>query len=309
MGHYYGAYVFNESYGQFEDNLITVQELVSIMNNKPGRWSLIRHELYLEKIHKKEYRLMLQNPHNRIAFLRRLNTSNFKGKGFASECESQLHYDFKKALADMPMLTLCLNNRFYTIHKRQSFCEKLCNHMGLEFETDCEYVFEKSDDLYDEIKTNIISFEIHQTSPVNGQKGLSYALDGEAIIEFDINKMTKYFPKWARTKGMACKDRITFIKDYLEDTRNHFIKGKLFSPLESELRWAGKKAVVQTNEETIEVTVFKKDEEWRVVYNKESNKPVYDNTYFEKPIKTVEDAKKFAAYRVSEHLNGNKKLF
>lgn len=55
MGNYYEAYVYNNSYKDFEDKPISLKELMRLDSLKDSRFSLVRKNLYSQKKKDKNY--------------------------------------------------------------------------------------------------------------------------------------------------------------------------------------------------------------------------------------------------------------
>lgn len=175
--------------------------------------------------------------------------------------------------------------------------------MSAYFETDCEYEIE---DINRELESilggNTICFEIHHTSAVDAKKGLTYMLSGRPILEFHIEE--KYIPSKILDEKCSYQECVEYFKAYYEDTEKHYIKGTFFKPYDNKLNWNGNRAkVLLDDEQELEVVIFYKDSSYRILYIIENEK-VYDNEYFDKKMVTEETAKKFAEYRVIEHLAG-----
>lgn len=83
MGNYYEAYVYNNSYKDFEDKPISLKELMRLDSLKDSRFSLVRKNLYSQKKKDKNYKLAYYNPRDRKAYLKRVNATQLKEKGYA----------------------------------------------------------------------------------------------------------------------------------------------------------------------------------------------------------------------------------
>lgn len=257
MGHYYEAYVYNNSYNDFEDKPISLNELMRLENLHDGRFYLICKNLYSQKKYDKSYKPAYYNPKNRKAFLKRVNATQLKQKGFSSACESRVHDACKREIAAAEKLKIVIDGDEFIIHKKDSNVESLCHLMERDYETDCEYeIDEISQELYERLLGNIIYFEIHHSSPVKEEKGLSYMLSGKPIIEFDI--LTDYLPYDIKNETRAFEKCIDYFKTFYEDTDNHYIVGTFYRPFDYSLEWDGNLATVNLEDESFEVLILKK---------------------------------------------------
>lgn len=303
MPDYNVAYVYNEAIGKFEDKPISLLQLIKMKRNRDSRLALIKKSLYCQKENDDNYKLIFAYPKERKPYLRRMNAEQFRRKGFASVCESNLHKACKCGLAEAKSVKIQIEGKFYIINKRLSYTERICELMDCSFETDCEYEIEGiSQDVRTLLRGGMICFEIHHKSAVDAKKGLAYMLSGKPILEFDI--LEKYIPKRVLNEECSYEECVEYFKNYYEDTENHYIIGTFFKPYEFKLNWNGERAnVIGENGDNMEVVVFCKDASYRILYIIEGKK-FYDNTYFGEEMRTKETARKFAEYRVAEHIAG-----
>ena len=113
MAHYTEAYIYNESYNGFEDKKISLRELVFLHNKKDCRFKLICKNLYSRKIKDANYKLAFANPGNRKAYLRRVNATELRRKGFSSECESRIHDACKRGIAAAERIRIRIKGKDY----------------------------------------------------------------------------------------------------------------------------------------------------------------------------------------------------
>lgn len=305
--YYERAYIYNNSYKAFEDKPIKLSELVNYDKNHDGRLSLIRHELYSHNIYDKNYKLAFVNPADRKPYLRSVNATEFKKKGFASVCESPLHFACKNGIAAAEQLRIRINSKDYIVHKSNSICEERCCLMERDYETDCKYVIsEIGQEINTILSGNVISFEVHHTSPVKEDKGLTYMLSGRPIIEFDI--LLDFIPDYIKRNTCSLEDRVAYFKSFYEDTDKHYISGAFFKPFVYPYSWEECKSTINHNGENLSALIFKKNGSFRIIYKK-GDKKSYDNDYFNNEMMEYDTAKKFAEYRIMEHIEGRKKLF
>lgn len=303
MSDYREAYVFNKAIGVFETVTTTLPQLIKMKKCGNPRLSLIKDELYCQKERDDKYKLVFAYPKERKPYLRRHNEKMFRRNGFASVCESNLHKACKCGLAEAQSVKIQIEGNFYIINKRASYTERICELMDCQFETDCEYEIQDiSRDLEIMLGGDIICFEIHHTSAVDAKKGLAYMLSGKPILEFHIEE--KYIPSKVLNEQCTYEECVDYFRTYYEDTEKHYIKGTFFKPYQNKINWNGNRAnVILDGKEELEVVIFYKDTSYRILYIIENEK-VYDNEYFGQKMRTVETARKFAEYRVREHLAG-----
>lgn len=281
------------------------------MNNKKDcRFKLICKNLYSRKIKDPNYKLAFVNPDNRKAYLRRVNATELRRKGFSSECESRIHDACKRGIAAADRIRIRIKGKDYIIHKQDSDIERICYLMDREYETDCEYtIVNINDDLFSLLHSTTLCFEIHHTSPVKVEKGLSYMLSGMPILEFDIKDLETYLPYDIKNGTRPFENCIKYFKEFYENTEKHFISGTLFEPFSFSLEWDGRKATIECEDEgPLSALVFKYVDSFRIIYT-QGDKKHFDNDYFGKEMKSINTAKRYAAYRIHEHLIGRKDLF
>lgn len=301
MSDYLEAYVFNNAIGAFETVTTTLLQLVEMKKSRNSRLSLIKDELYCQKERDNKYKLVFAYPKERKPYLRRYNAELFRHNGFASVCESNLHKACKCGLSEARSVRIQIEGNFYIINKRNSHTERICELMDCQFETDCEYEIEGiGHDLEVLLGGNMICFEIHHTSAVDAKKGLAYMLSGKPILEFHIEE--KYIPNKVLNEKCSYQECVEYFRTYFEDTEKHYIKGTFFKPYGNRLDWNGNRAsIILGDEKKLEVVTFCKNSSYRILYIIENEK-VYDNEYFGREMRTEETAKRFAEYRVGEHL-------
>lgn len=303
MPDYKEAFVFNRAISAFETVTTTLEQLVQMKESNDSRLSLIKDELYCQRERDDKYKLVFAYPKERKPYLRRQNADQFRKNGFASVCESNLHKACKCGLSEAKSIKIQIEENFYTIHKRISYTERICELMDCQFETDCEYEIEDiSPELERILGGDIICFEIHHTSAVDAKKGLAYMLSGKPILEFHIEE--KYIPSKVLDERCSYQESVEYFRTYYENTEKHYIKGTFFRPYDNLLDWDGSRAKILLDDgEELEVVIFHRDAGYRILFLIGDRK-IYANDYFGRVMRTKETAKKFAEYRVTEHLAG-----
>lgn len=308
MGSYYEAYIYNEALKEFENVPITLDKLIELHKSKKYRFNMIHNHLYTRKDTDVNYKLVFYPPGKKKAYLRRQNTTEHLRKGFSSAVESKIHDACKRGIAASERLKLVINGKEYIVEKESADCEKICSYMEKEYETDCEYIIKNCDkELMNILKGKTISFEIHHTSPVKEEKGLSYMLNGNPIIEFPI--LIDYLPEDIKSEKREFGKMIDYFKTFYENTDSHYISGTFFEPMGFHLDWKGNLAKhTEEDGNDIEIRVFYRDDSYRILY-KSGESLKYDNDYYGVQMRKKETAIRYAEYRLNEHINGRVNLF
>lgn len=310
MANYTEAYIYNEAYNGFEDKTVSLSELIILDHTNDSRLKLIRKNLYCRKVRDINYKLAFNTPKNRKAYLRRINATELRHKGFSSECESRIHDACKRGIAAADRIKIRIKGKDYIIHKQASDIERIYCLMDREYETDCEYTIANiHEDLFNILHSTTLCFEFHHMSPVKAEKGLSYMLGGMPILEFDVKDLETYLPNDIKNEKRPFEDCVKYFKEFYENTEKHFISGTLFEPFLFSLEWNGNKGTIECEgEEPLSALVFKKNDSYRIIYI-QGDKKHFDNDYFGKEMNKISSAKRFAEYRIREHLIGRKDLF
>lgn len=302
------AYVYNNSYKEFEDETETLNHLVEMKHNGSDRFATIRDNLYMINEYDPKYKIGLWEPKDKEPFLKRIGVSDLEKKGFSSVCESMIHNACKRGIANAEKLKIRIDDSEYIISKSHSEVEKVSFLMEREFESDCEYtIADISPQLESLIKGKSIFFEIHHKSRVNDEKGIIFKLSRMPMIEFDIQD--KYLPRNIIEGTVSFDEMIEYFKVYYENINKHYIRGVFYKPFISTVEWVGNRLHMETSDGVITALVFRRNDEYRIRYSDSYGRETYDNYFFDKKMMKNDTAKKFAEYRLSEHILGNKRLW
>lgn len=152
-----------------------------------------------------------------------------------------------------------------------------------------------------------IYFEVHHKSKINPRKMMAYRISGLNILEFDIP--TKYLPYDIINETRDEESMIRYFSDYYENVEKHYISGRFYSPIVSDIVWNGGMAKVfdYNNNTEIEIKIYKdrfsKKRYYNIIFICEGR--TYTQLKYDgKRIEEFYDAKLYAAYIIEMHLLG-----
>lgn len=303
------GYVYDR-FGMFWNDSYTPKQLKKMDDLNHSDIGYIRRNLYSEKIHSDEYKLIFVNsekPH-----FRRWNVSDAERNGFSSVCESKLHKTCKLGIARAKCIRVKINGKDYLLRKKWAETETTYQLMGNKYETDCEYaIADISEDLASILNGEVIYFEVHHKSRVKPKKMMAYKMTGLNILEFDI--LTKYLPNAIINESWDEEKMIQFFSDYYEDVEKHYISGTYYEPIVSDIVWNGGIGNVYdvANNKQIEIKIYKDHFSKKRCYNIIficDGKTYSQYDYDGKKIDDFFDAKLYAAYLIEMHRQGKMTL-